>query len=165
MILATRALRHITRISLCDACCTLLAILLVPIAAQAAKKESSPPVDTFRELADEVSDKIIASPAFRAKAEGGRKARIVIGDVRNNSDDEQIRVEDIFNDIRNRIVAGGQARLFATGELNVDLIIAPELTSRIRGTGGTRQHCFTLQLTLTTVDGEYIAALGAERCG
>ena len=135
-----------------------------PAFAAPAPRATAEVRDIFAELADEVSDKMLASPAFQEKAAGGRKARIVIGDVRNNSDDEGIRVDDIFNEIRNRIVATGTARLFAQGELNVDFIIAPELTSAIRVDNHARRKCFTLQLTLTTIGGEYIAAHSAVRC-
>ena len=134
----------------------------LPSSSVAAPADSR---DIFTGMADEVAAKMLASPAFQAKTGSGRKARIVIGDVTNNSDDEGIRVDDIFNEIRNQIVGAGTARLFAPGELNVDFIIAPELTSIMRpDEHGRRRRCFTLQLTLTTVSGEFVGAHSESRC-
>jgi hypothetical protein len=139
------------------------AFALTAVTAHAAP----PPADTrdiYTQMADEVADKVMATPVFQAKIGGGRKAKIVIGDVTNNSDDEGIRVEDIFNEIRNQIVSSGTARLFAPGELNVDFIISPELTSRVRQDGGRRRRCFTLNVTVSTAAGELITATNAQRC-
>ena len=140
-----------------------LAALLMPTAGNALMQAGSPP-SIYNELADEVSAKMLQSSAFTGATSGGKKARIVVGDVVNNSDDERIRVSDIFNEVRNQIVASGSARLFAPGELNVDFVISPELTSQWRTDKRSRLHCLTLQLTLTTVSGEYVAAHSAERC-
>lgn len=135
--------------------------------AAAAPKKPVVPVDprpTYVQLADEVTQKLLDSPAYQAKTTSGRKPRIVIGDIRNNTDDEGVRVEDIFAEIRNVLVSSGTARIFAPDELNADLIIAPDLTSARVVTGGRPQRCTTLQLTLTTVTGEYFAAHSATRC-
>ena len=133
----------------------------------AGQKSPPAPVDprpVYIQLADEVTQKLLDSPAYQAKTTSGRKPRIVVGDIRNNTDDEGVRVEDIFNEIRNVLVGSGTARLFAPGELNADLIIAPELTSSRTQQNGRYQSCTTLQLTLTTVSGEYFAAHSATRC-
>jgi hypothetical protein len=143
----------------------LSAFLLVAQPAMAAPK--TPVEDVFDVLANEVATKVLDAPAFQARTEGGRKVKIVIGDVMNNTDQEGIRVEDIFATIRNQIVSAGAARLFAPGELNVDFVIAPELTSSMianpRGRGRS-QRCFTLNLTLTKPSGEFVLAQQAKRC-
>jgi hypothetical protein len=116
-------------------------------------------------VADEVAAKLLATPQFQAKTAGGRKARIVVGDVVNNSDDESVRVDDIFSEIRDQIVTAGTSRLFAPGALDVDFIISPEFQSSIApDEKGRRRRCITLQLTLSTVSGEYVTAVNARRC-
>jgi hypothetical protein len=135
-----------------------LAIAAAAPAPQAAPRP--PPVDIFAPMADEVAGKMLASPAFQAKEDGGRKVKIVIGDVRNNSNSEDVRVDDIFNEIVN----AGTTRLFAPGELNVDFIISPELTSRVLMDRGRPVTCFTLQLSLSTPSGEFVAAHSAKSC-
>jgi hypothetical protein len=143
----------------------LAAALAIAAAAPAAHAAPHPPpVDIFANLADEVAGKMLASPAFQAKEDGGRKVKIVIGDVRNNSNSEDVRVDDIFNDIRNQIVNAGTTRLFAPGELSVDFIISPELTSRVLMDRGRPVTCFTLQLSLSTPSGEFVAAHSAKSC-
>jgi hypothetical protein len=143
-------------------CLGLLMAALIFTPASAAKRDNRP---FFVQLAEEVTNKLLASPEYAGQMKNGRKPRIVIGDIRNNSDDEGVRVEDLFNEIRDTIVASGTARLFAAGELNTDLVIAPELTSSMAAqSGGRREHCFTLQLTITTITGEYVTAHSARRC-
>ncbi len=144
-----------------------LVLALVATGAVAAPKKPPAPIDPrppYIQLADEVTQTLLDSPAYQAKTTSGRKPRIVIGDIRNNTDDEGVRVEDIFNEIRNVLVTSGTARLFAPDELNADLIIAPDLTSVRILQNGRYQWCTTLQLTLTTVTGEYFAAHSATRC-
>ncbi len=132
----------------------------------AVSAPAAPAEDFFGLLAQDVAAKVLANPAFQAQAEGGRKVKIVIGDVINNSDNEGVRVEDLFNEIRNQIVSAGTTRLFAPGELNVDFVIAPELTSSIATDArGRRQRCYTLNLTLTKPSGEFALAQSAKRCG
>jgi len=137
------------------------ALCATPVAGREARALN---LDTLNALADESAEKMLASTVFQAKLQGAKKARVVIGDTRNNSDDEGARVEDISNEIRNRIVATGTARIFAPGNLDADFIISPDLSSSwIAGSGG-RRHCFILQLTLTSPEGEYAAAFSAQRC-
>ena len=88
----------------------------------------------------------------------------MLGDVRNFSDNEGARPEDIASEIRNRIVASNSARIFAPGTLDVDFILSPELSSAWAIEKGSRKHCYTLQLTLSTPQGEYAAAFSAKRC-
>jgi hypothetical protein len=140
------------------------ASLLMALARPAAAAPPDPSY-IFTQMADEVSGKVLASAPFQAKADGGRKVRIVVGDVSNDSDDEGVRVDDIYNEIRNQIVASGSVRLFDRGDLDADLIISPQLTSeRHLDPHGRREYCFTLQLTLTSVSGEFVAAESATRC-
>ena len=91
------------------------ALCATPVAGREARALN---LDTLNALADESAEKMLASTVFQAKLQGAKKARVVIGDTRNNSDDEGSRVEDISNEIRNRIVATGTARIFAPGNLD-----------------------------------------------
>jgi hypothetical protein len=116
------------------------------------------------QLANDSATKMLASSAFQARIQGGRKARIVLGDVRNFSDNEGVRVDDVANEIRNRIVQAGTARIFAPGTLEADFVISPELSSEWSRAGSSRKHCFTLQLTLSTPVGEYVGAFSASHC-
>jgi hypothetical protein len=139
-----------------------LAVLgAVPVQARDARALS---LDFINALADESAGKMLTSAVFKAKLNDERKARVVIGDVRNQSDDEGARVQDISNEIRNRIVLAGTARIFAPGNLDADFIISPELSSVWNASANGRRHCFILQLTLTTPEGEYVAAFSAQRC-
>lgn len=121
-------------------------------------------LEGINHLASESASKMLNSSVFMARAQGGRKARVVLGDVRNFSDDEGVRVDDVANEIRNRIVAAGTARIFAAGTLDADFVISPELSSAWSRAGGARKHCYTLQLTLSTPTGEYAGAYSSSHC-
>ncbi len=139
------------------------AICVAPV--QAAPKLHADPRPLFVQMADEVANKMLESPQYQDLVTSGKKPRIVVGDVRNNTDDEGIRVEDLFNQIRETLIASGTARLFAEGELKADFVISPVLTnSWAAQSGGRRQHCFELQLNITTISGEYVTAPTAHRC-
>lgn len=133
---------------------------LASAAPSAAVASSGDILDVYDQVGADVAQKLLDSPALQSKS-GSGKVRIVIGDVVNDSDNYGIRVEDIFNQIRDKLVSSGLVRLYAPGELDVDFIIAPQLTSR-RKDG--RHECYTLNLTITAPSGEYIASMSAERC-
>ena len=144
-----------------------LGVLVAAISLSHGQAAPRAPVDSrpiFERLAEEVTTKLLDSPEYQARLANGRKPRVVVGDIRNNSDNEGVRVEDIFNEIRNTFIASGTARLFTEGELNADLVISPELTSSLSGSAGRRQHCYTLQLTTSTISGEYVTAHSAKGC-
>jgi len=152
--------RRAARTIACLLVAALTAIALAPLSAAAAP--AGP--DIFTQMADQVAAGVLASPAVQAKTGSGRKVRIVIGDVTNDTDNDGVRVDDLSNEIRNQIVGAGVARLFAAGAIDVDFIISPELTSTMRDDGHGRRRCYTLNLTLSTASGEFVAATSASRC-
>jgi hypothetical protein len=146
----------------------LAVFMVVPAPSSAAAPRVPPepqPVDLFKELADDVIGQTLNSDIYKSKVSAGHKLRVVVGNIDNKSDDESVRVEDMFNDMRDRLVATQTVRLFDPGELNADLIISPELTSRFQlDSRGRRRHCFILRLTLSTVEGEFATSYSSTRC-
>jgi hypothetical protein len=148
---------------------TLLPLLLALAAfgsmAQAAEPPPTDPRPIEVQLADEVTRKMLENPEYASRVAAGRKPRIVVGAVRNDTQDTDPRVDDIFAEIRNGILASGTAQLYPPGQLDVDLIIAPVLTSTWTPDGRNRaRYCMTLQLSLTRVSTEYFASHSATRC-
>ncbi len=143
--------------------CVMLGAALVAPGTVRAASSSDAPADIYSQMANEVAQKLLADPVLQSKTGLGRKARVVIGDISNDTTSYELRVEDIFNEIRNQLVSSGQVELYAPGQLDVDLIVSPQLTSRPKPDDRHR-HCYILNLTLNTPSGQFVAALDSRRC-
>ncbi|RMF95272.1 MAG: hypothetical protein D6734_05885 [Candidatus Schekmanbacteria bacterium] len=115
----------------------------------------------YKRLAEKVTNKMLSSK--QVQSWGNSKPRLVIGEIKNNTDDEGIRVIDIYDKIQETIFQSGLIRVLDRTANDFDYILKTELTS-------TRQYAknnqelvyFTLQLKLFKIDGELIGQWSAD---
>jgi hypothetical protein len=115
----------------------------------------------YIDMANEVTDQLLASPRFAHLAEQQTQARVVLGIPQNNSANWNLRVQDIFDTVRNRLANSGYVRVFGTGYTEAEYILSSEFTST--RTQGRNESTLTYTLTLTTLEGEYVGAWSAHR--
>jgi len=117
----------------------------------------------FQTMAEELFTRIFTDPAFIESTSGGRPS-VVIGDLDNDSHSYRLETDVMFNALRNVIIRSQAVRLFAPGADYPDLTLAAQLTSTyIRNNGGVRDASYTLNITLTRLNGEYLGAWSVQR--
>ena len=88
---------------------------------------------------------------------GTKRPRLILGVVVNNTDNENIRVKDIYDRIQETILGSGLVRIVDPTATAFEYIIKPELSStRQYGKGGKELAFFTLQLKMFKLDGELV---------
>ncbi len=145
-----------------------IAITAPPASAQRTRGDSEIPVvrnigmPEYIDMANEVSDQLLASQRIQAIAQRSEAAKIVLGIPNNNSARWDVQVQDIFDTVRNRLVSEGRMRVFSTGATDVEFILTSEFTST-RTAGRRNENVLTYTLTLTTIEGEFIGAYSSHR--
>lgn len=88
---------------------------------------------------------------------GAKRPRLILGGVVNNTDNENIRVKDIYDRIQETLLNSGLARIVDPTATAFEYIVKPELSStRQYGTDGKELAFFTLQLKMFKLDGELV---------
>jgi penicillin-binding protein activator len=92
-----------------------------------------------------------------------KKPRIIIGRTKNTTDNENIRVIDIYDRIQEVLLNSGLVRVLDASATSFDYIIKPEITAtREYGEDRAESNIFTLQLKLFTVSGELVGQWSAD---
>ena len=88
---------------------------------------------------------------------GETRPKLIVGVLRNNTDNENIRMADLHDRISETILGSGLVRLVDTSATEFDYVIRSELTST-RQYGERNQEIvfFTLQLKMFTLMGELV---------
>jgi penicillin-binding protein activator len=106
-------------------------------------------------FAEKVTDRMLSSPQMAGWAQ--RPPRVILGDVANNTDNENIRVRDIYDRIQETMFNSGLVRVVDRSATNFQYVVRPELTStRQRTATGEELAFFTLQLKLFNIEGELV---------
>lgn len=106
-------------------------------------------------FAEEVTNKMLSSR--QVEEWSAKQPRVILGIVRNNTDNENIRVKDIYDRIQETMFNSGLMRIVDASATDFDYIIKPELTStRQYGSNGEELAYFTLQLKMFKLDGELV---------
>lgn len=108
----------------------------------------------FADMADEVTQKMLASQAFQRILAENDKPRIVVGNTGNRTNDETIAVGDIGRRISEVVIESGLVRWFEFGTNDFDLVVSPSLSGIVSGEGRRMQYRLTLTLTLSDAAGE-----------
>lgn len=117
----------------------------------------------FAEMAEELFTRIFSDQNFVDATAGGRPS-VVIGDLANDSHSYRLEPDVMFNQLRNILIRSQAVRLFAPGADFPDLTMAAQLTSTFqRGSGGAQNSAYTLNITLTKLNGEYLGAWSVSR--
>ncbi len=117
----------------------------------------------FAELADEVTQKMLASQSFQRVLAGGDTPRLVIGNVSNRTNDETILVGDIGRRISEVVIESGLVRWFEFGTNEFDLVASPMLSGVAITEGRRGEYRLTLTLTLSDAYGEVKGRWSADR--
>ncbi|MBX3430242.1 MAG: hypothetical protein KF779_11745 [Hyphomonadaceae bacterium] len=139
-----------------------------PFPADAQRRDNHPGCATldefeFAEMAEELFTRIFSDQNFVDATANGRPS-VVIGDLSNDSHSYRLEPDVMFNQLRNILIRSQAVRLFAPGADFPDLTMAAQLTSTYeRGRGGAQSSAYTLNITLTKLNGEYLGAWSVSR--
>lgn len=107
----------------------------------------------YTELAEQVTNKMLSSRFVQSW--GKRKPRLILAKLRNNTDNENIRMADIYDRITETLLNSGKVRLVDRSATRFDYVVRSELSSnRQYGADGQELVGYKLELKMFTVDGE-----------
>ncbi|MGH1477341.1 MAG: hypothetical protein ACRBM6_01205 [Geminicoccales bacterium] len=109
----------------------------------------------FKRFAEGMTDKILVS---QAEEWSGNKPRLVVGDIDNNTDDENIRAVDIYDGIQEKLLASQTVRVLDRSANDFDYVIKPEITNTRQRDAASRQELvfYTMKMKLYKLDGELV---------
>ena len=107
----------------------------------------------YTKFAEKVTDKMLRSKLVQSW--GTRKPRLVVSKLLNNTDDENIRMQDVYDRISEIILASGLVRLMDIQATSFDYVVRSELSStRQYGKDGEELAFYKLEFKLYALDGE-----------
>lgn len=107
----------------------------------------------YTELAEMVTNKMLSSRLVQVW--GQRKPRLILAKLRNNTDNENIRMADIYDRITETLLNSGTVRLVDQSATSFDYVVRSELSSnRQYGSKGEELVGYKLELKLFTISGE-----------
>lgn len=106
----------------------------------------------YTDLAEKVTNKMLDSRLV----EGWRKKpRLILAKLRNNTDNENIRMADIYDRITETLLNSDTVRLVDQSATSFDYVVRSELSSnRQYGSDGQQLVGYKLELKLFTISGE-----------
>jgi len=106
-------------------------------------------------FSEKVTNKMLVSPLVNGW--GNKKPKLIVGDLVNNTDNENIRMSDLHDRIQETIFNSGLVRIVDKSATSFDYIIKTELTStRQYGKDGQELAYFTMQIKMFKLDGELV---------
>ena len=109
----------------------------------------------YMAFAEKVTNSMLTSKFVQGWSD--KRPRLILGVVVNNTDNENIRVKDIYNRIQETLFNSGLARVVDPSATAFDYVVKPELSSiRQYGQSGEELAFFTLQLKMFKLDGELV---------
>ncbi|MGI9438046.1 MAG: hypothetical protein ACR2Q4_24990 [Geminicoccaceae bacterium] len=110
----------------------------------------------FKRFAEGITDKMLTSR--QAQSWMDKQPRLVVGDIVNNTDNENLRVADIYDGIQERLLEAELVRILDKSSTDFDYVVKPEVTSTRQRDGDTNQQLafYTLKLKLFSLDGELV---------
>ncbi len=109
----------------------------------------------YTAFAEKVTNKMMSSKLVQNW--GRKRPRLVVGRMRNNTDNESIRIQDIYDRITETILGSGLVRLMDKSATSFEYVVNTELSStRQYGDGGEELAYFKLEFKMFTVSGEMV---------
>lgn len=109
----------------------------------------------YTAFAETVTGKMLSSKVVQGW--GDKRPKLIVAALRNNTDNENIRMQDVHDRITETILESGVARLMDISSTDFDYVVRTELSStRQLGTGKQELAFFKLEFKLFTQDGEMI---------
>jgi penicillin-binding protein activator len=106
-------------------------------------------------LASAVTDKMLSSRMVRNW--GSKRPRLIVAKLVNNTDNENLRMSDIYDRISEDLLNSGTVRLVHKSATSFDYVVRSELTSnRQYGNDNKELVSYALQLKLFNIDGEML---------
>lgn len=107
----------------------------------------------YTDLAEKVTNKMLASKLVQGW--GKRRPRLILAKLRNNTDNENIRMSDIYDRITETLLNSNVVRLVDQSAVSFDYVVRSELSSnRQYGADGQQLVGYKLELKMFTIDGE-----------
>ena len=107
----------------------------------------------YTELAEKVTNKMLGSSLVEKWSR--RKPRLILAKLRNNTDNENIRMADIYDRITETLLNSNTVRLVDQSATSFDYVVRSELSSnRQYGAKGQELVGYKLELKLFTINGE-----------
>lgn len=109
----------------------------------------------YTAFAEKVTNKMMSSKLVQSW--GKKRPRLVVGQMKNNTDNESIRIQDIYDRISETILGSGLVRLMDQSATAFDYVINTEISStRQYGDGGEELAYFKLEFKMFKLDGEMV---------
>lgn len=106
----------------------------------------------YTELAEQVTTKMLDS---RLVQKWKKKPRLILAKLRNNTDNENIRMADIYDRITETLLNSDTVRLVDQSATSFEYVVRSELSSnRQFGSGGQQLVGYKLELKMFTISGE-----------
>lgn len=107
----------------------------------------------YTELAEQVTNKMLSSQFVQSW--GSKKPRLILAKLRNNTDNESIRMADVYDRMTETLLNSGTVRLLDQSATSFDYVVRSELSSnRQYGSDGQELAGYKLELKLFKIDGE-----------
>lgn len=107
----------------------------------------------YTAFAEEVTNKMLSSKLVQSW--GSKRPRLILGQLRNNTDNESIRMQDIYDRITETILNSGTVRLLDQSATSFDYVVKTELSStRQYGNNGEELAFYKLEFKMFKIDGE-----------
>lgn len=105
-------------------------------------------------FAENLTNKMLSSPVI-AKAK--KKPRVVLGSLRQNTHDENLRMQDIHDRIQEVLFNSGAVRVMDKNATNFDYIMKSEITDIVtRAPDGQKLVDYTMKIKLFNLEGELV---------
>lgn len=109
----------------------------------------------YTAFAENVTNKMLSSKLVGGW--GNKRPRLIVAKLKNNTDNENIRMQDIHDRITETILNSGVARLVDTSATRFEYVIRNELSStRQYGKNGEELAFFKLEFKMFKLDGEMV---------
>ena len=105
-------------------------------------------------FAENLTNKMLSTPVI---SKATKPPRIVVGNLRQNTHDENLRVQDIQDRIQEVLLNSGAVRVLDSSATNFDYIMQSEITDIVtRAPDGQKLVDYTMKIKLFTLDGELV---------
>lgn len=109
----------------------------------------------YTAFAEVVTNKMLSSRLVQGW--GTKRPKLIVAKLLNNTDDESIRMADVYDRITETILNSGVARLVDKSATEFDYVVRSEMSStRQYGTNGEELAFFKLEFKLFTIEGEMV---------
>ncbi len=105
-------------------------------------------------FAENLTNKMLQS---RVIAKAKKKPRIVVGSLKQNTHDENLRVQDIHDRIQEVLFNSGAVRVMDRSATNFDYVMKSEITDIVtRAPDGQKLVDYTMKIKLYNLEGELV---------